>query len=514
MKLRLSALALGTTLLVGCASSGTDQQGRSDPLEGFNRTMYNFNFNVLDPYIVRPVAVAWRDYVPQPARNGLSNFTGNLEEPAVMVNYFLQGDPYQGMVHFTRFFLNTILGMGGFIDVAGMANPKLQRTEPHRFGSTLGHYGAVYIDPDVNISGTSPSGRSLKADNIAPTAWVPNMHFVAPINDQFGWGASITSNYGLATEFNDTYAGGSVGGTTDLETMNLNLSGAYRLNNAWSFGLGFNAVYARAKIERFAGDLGQLVAGQIMQSPAGQTQQGQALAATANGIDSNTKIAHLNGNQWGFGWNAGILYELDKNNRYALTYRSEVKIDFKGNYSSDLNRAFNNYGLPIPTATGGATQSGYLTLNLPEMWEVSGYNRVAPQWAIHYSLAYTSWSQFQQLKATSTSGDTLFQKHEGFKDAYRIALGTTYYYDDNWTFRTGIAFDDSPVPAQNRSISIPDQDRFWLSAGTTYAFNKDASVDVGVSYMHGQSVKINEGPYQFESEGKAWLFGTNFNYAF
>ncbi|WP_268592372.1 outer membrane protein transport protein, partial [Escherichia coli] len=114
--------------------------------------------------------------------------------------------------------------------------------------------------------------------------WVPNMHFVAPINDQFGWGASITSNYGLATEFNDTYAGGSVGGTTDLETMNLNLSGAYRLNNAWSFGLGFNAVYARAKIERFAGDLGQLVAGQIKQSPAWQTPQGQALAATANGI--------------------------------------------------------------------------------------------------------------------------------------------------------------------------------------------------------------------------------------
>ncbi|KAF0664459.1 long-chain fatty acid transporter, partial [Salmonella enterica subsp. enterica serovar Worthington str. BCH-4719] len=144
----------------------------------------------------------------------------------------------------------------------------------------------------------------------------------------------------------------------------------------------------------------------------------------------------------------------------------------------------------------------------------SGYNRVAPQWAIHYSLAYTSWSQFQELKAKSTAGDTLFEKHEGFKDAYRIALGTTYYYDDNWTFRTGIAFDDSPVPAQNRSISIPDQDRFWLSAGTTYAFNKDASVDVGVSYMHGQSVKINEGPYQFESEGKAWLFGTNFNYAF
>ena len=57
--------------------------------------------------------------------------------------------------------------------------------------------GAVYIDPDVNISGKSQfTGADLKADNIAPTAWVPNLHFVAPINEQFGWGASVTSNYG------------------------------------------------------------------------------------------------------------------------------------------------------------------------------------------------------------------------------------------------------------------------------------------------------------------------------
>ncbi len=50
-------------------------------------------------------------------------------------------------------------------------------------------------------------------------------------------------------------------------------------------------------------------------------------------------------------------------------------------------------------------------------------------------------------------------------------------------------------------------------AGTTYAFNKDASVDVGVSYMHGQHVEIKEGPYTFRSEGTAWLYGANFNSA-
>ena len=355
--------------------------------------------------------------------------------------------------------------------------------------------GAVYIDPDVDISGNSPTGRSLDANNIAPSEWVPNIHYVQPINDQWWIGASATSNYGLATEFNDDYTAGGYGGKTDLMTGNLNLSTAYRLNEHFSFGVGFDAVYARAKIERYAGEAG-----------------------TALGFPADTQVAHLKGDEWGYGWNAGILYEVDKNNRFGLSYRSEVKIDFDGDYKSSLPTAVNRINqaanLGLPYATGGSTIPGALTLNLPEMWEVSGWHKVAPQWAVHYSLAYTSWSQFQELKATGSNGQTLFYKDESFKDAYRIALGTTYSYDENWTFRTGIAFDDSPVPADNRSISIPDQDRLWLSAGASYAFNEDASVDVGASYMHGQHVTVKEGPYTFNSVGKAWLYGANFKYKF
>jgi len=382
-------------------------------------------------------------------------------------------------------------GEGAMADTAASAsrNPALlmMYTRPEL------SFGAVFIDPDVDITGKSPSGASLDSKNIAPTAWVPNLHYVQPINDQFAVGASVTSNYGLATEFNDGYTAGAYGGKTDLTTVNLNLSGAYRLNQNFSFGLGFDAVYAKAKLERYAGESG-----------------------AALGMPADTQISHLKGDEWGFGWNAGLLYEVDENNRYGLTYRSEVKVDFDGDYKSSIPSRFNPLQgrTGLPWGTDGNTIPGSLTLNLPEMWEISGYNKVAPQWAVHYSLAYTSWSQFQELKATGNNGQTLFEKHEGFKDAYRIALGTTYFYDDNWTFRTGIAFDDSPVPAQNRSISIPDQDRFWVSAGTSYAFNKDASVDVGISYMHGQKVTIKEGPYTFESVGKAWLYGANFNYRF
>ncbi|ATZ12133.1 long-chain fatty acid transporter FadL [Erwinia amylovora] len=372
--------------------------------------------------------------------------------------------------------------------------------------------GAVFIDPDVNVDGQSASANSLRANNIAPTQWVPNIHYVQPLSDRWWVGASATSNYGLATEFNDGYAGGPFAGKTDLMTMNLNLSTAYRLNRHFSFGIGLDAVYARAKIERTIGELGALL-------PA------YGLPAAP----ADTQIAHLKGDEWGYGWNAGALYEVDDNNRFGLSYRSEVKIDFDGDYRSAVPVAYNAIGsqFGLPTGTGGNTVPGSLSLHLPEMWEVSGYHKVAPQWAVHYSMAYTSWSQFQQLKATGSNGQELFYKDESYHDAWRIALGTSYFYDKNWTFRSGIAFDDSPVPAGKRSISIPDQDRLWLSAGTSYAFNENASVDVGVSYMHGQRVTVKEGndpvasrqngqstPYVFNSSGKAWLYGASFNYKF
>ncbi|MBX9445678.1 long-chain fatty acid transporter FadL [Dickeya chrysanthemi] len=349
--------------------------------------------------------------------------------------------------------------------------------------------GATYINPDIDLRGTSSTGRDASADNIAPNAWVPNLHFIMPLNDQWAFGASATTNFGLGTEFSDNFSAGSIAGKTDLKTSNLNLSAAYRLNQHFSVGLGVNAVYADAKFVRNAGEIGPVL-----------------------GVSSTSEITHMDGKEWGYGWNAGILYELDKNNRFGLSYRSKVDIDFDGSFRNDL---------PPPRGTSGTTIPAKLTLNLPEMWELSAYHRVAPQWAVHYSLAYTSWSDFQELRATGSNGQQLFQKDENFHDAYRIALGTTYYYDDNWTFRTGIAFDDSPVPADKRTISIPDQDRLWLSAGTTYAFNKDASVDVGVSYMHGQKVTIREPgvapnlpSYTFNSEGRAWLYGVNFNYSF
>lgn len=60
--------------------------GVYDPFEGFNRAMWNLNYDYFDPYLARPVSLAYVDYTPSFIRTGIKNFLANLDEPASMVN--------------------------------------------------------------------------------------------------------------------------------------------------------------------------------------------------------------------------------------------------------------------------------------------------------------------------------------------------------------------------------------------------------------------------------------------
>lgn len=136
----LTAL-LGAFLLTGCATKPNGE--RNDPMEGFNRTMWDFNYKVLDPYVMEPVAKGWKNYVPKPISRGLANMANNLDEPVSFVNRLLEGEPRKAFVHFNRFWINTVFGLGGFMDIAS-ASKELRVDNQRDFGETLGSYG---VDP-------------------------------------------------------------------------------------------------------------------------------------------------------------------------------------------------------------------------------------------------------------------------------------------------------------------------------------------------------------------------------
>ncbi|MGC6408881.1 outer membrane protein transport protein [Bisgaard Taxon 45] len=355
--------------------------------------------------------------------------------------------------------------------------------------------GAIYVDPKIHLSSPLP-GFSYK--NIAPNALVPTVYGVYPINEKFAVGGGLNVNYGLATEFDDKYAGGALGGNTDLTAINFNLSGAYRVTEKFSVGLGLNAVHAKAKLERYAGmALKAKAQGLMSQMP----DVAKALAA----LPANTIISKLQGDKWGFGWNAGLVYEFNERNRIGVAYHSQVDIDFKGQYSNQLP--------VVAKGLGGKEIPGTLHLPLPAYWEISGYHKMTDRFAMHYSYKYTQWSKFKELRAKGTDGNTLFSKTEAFRDSSRIALGASYEVTDALTVRTGIAYDESAADEHN-TISIPDTDRTWFSVGATYHFTPNVSLDAGFAHLTGKKNTFTEEKVPFTSKASANLYGLNVNYRF
>ncbi|AWI50194.1 hypothetical protein DDU33_01165 [Actinobacillus porcitonsillarum] len=172
MKLKYIALLSSVLVISACSSSIDPATGeRKDPLEGFNRAMWKVNYEYLDPYVVKPVAKGWRDYVPSPIKTGLVNVANNLDEPASFVNRLLEGEGKKAMIHFNRFWINTVFGLGGLIDWASLT-PDLKQEGSREFGDTMGKYGVgsgAYIMVPGYGATTPRQAIGRVVDNTYPT---------------------------------------------------------------------------------------------------------------------------------------------------------------------------------------------------------------------------------------------------------------------------------------------------------------------------------------------------------
>lgn len=125
------------SMLMGCASHPNAHP--HDPWEPFNRRVSAFNDDV-DAVIAKPIATAYKEYLPTFLRTGVNNFFSNLTDPWTVVNSVLQLKPQAAVESFMRFNVNTFLGLGGLLDIASE-----MRIDKHvaDFGQTLGHWGVT-----------------------------------------------------------------------------------------------------------------------------------------------------------------------------------------------------------------------------------------------------------------------------------------------------------------------------------------------------------------------------------
>jgi long-chain fatty acid transport protein len=380
-------------------------------------------------------------------------------------------------------------------DAASLArNPALMATFDKAQLSIVGSY----VSPDVDVKGVSnPRGPAsdLDANDVAPAQIVPAMYYIQPINDKFAAGLAIYSNYGTGTEYDTDYAAGSAAGNTSIMSVNFNPNVSYRVNEQLSLGAGVSVVYATAELQRHAG---------------------------ANGFNlpKDANIAKMEGDGYGYGWNLGALYEVNENNRFGISYKSKVKTELKGEYTGTSSAS-----TPNPFGAQN-TVDGTLDINLPSILEISGYHKLTDKFAISYSWMYTTWSDFGDIVAEGADCNDVIggggqglclEKKEDFNNSSRYAVGGEYYLSEVVTLRAGYAYDEQ---AGEATLSIPDTDRQWYTAGVTYKASQALSFDLAAAFVSGKDITFKEdvplsvGNAAFRSSADAYIYSVQMNYSF
>jgi phospholipid-binding lipoprotein MlaA len=177
--------------LAGCATTATlppevpamhsnsefaddEQILANDPMEGYNRSMYKFNYN-FDKYFFIPVVDAYEFVLPTFAQTGVTNFFNNINEGRTFYNSLLQAKGTKAMITAGRFLTNTTLGIGGLFDPATSLGMKRQTED---FGQTLGVWGVghgPYFVLPVLGPGTTRSATGFVADTAIHSAVITSV---------------------------------------------------------------------------------------------------------------------------------------------------------------------------------------------------------------------------------------------------------------------------------------------------------------------------------------------------
>lgn len=368
--------------------------------------------------------------------------------------------------------------------------------------------GGIYVDPNVDVSGKINDTIPTSSKDFAHSAVIPNFYLSHRVNEKLALGVALGTNYGMETDLNDNFAASHFGNTASIITKELNLNIAYQVMPQLSVGGGVRYVMGEGHFGATA--------------PKGAKLPIPAIPGLSIPIPKGTTLKYMEGTDEAFGWQVGTAWQINDANRIGFTYKSEVKLNLEGHAKG--------LGFDLYANNKSDTYAGSMALAMPATAELASFHQLTESVAIHASFNWTDWSSFEKLEANIPSLSTPVQdiKEEHWEDNYRIALGGTYQLNQKITLRSGIAYDTSAVSDKNRTITIPETDRTWLSIGAGYEWSQNLSLDAGFTYIIAKDAPITEsrgyesdndaqdigGSFTGETTGSVWLLGVQANYRF
>lgn len=297
-------------------------------------------------------------------------------------------------------------------------------------GSNLGTVGVG----DVVDNGVLPTGY-------ATYAW-----------DRWAVGLSMTSPYGLITDAPCNWSGRYYGCYNRIADFNIGAQVAYRVTDWLTLGGGLQANYMDARL--------------------GQAQYITGAPTYATGY------TQVDGSSIAYGFTLGALFTLAPGTTVGIGYRSQLSQNLEG-----LTTIY------TPTGTAAGVLATTANLTLPDQITASFRSKLDPRWTVMGTVEWTNWSTMQQLVIVPAAGTpSVLSLH--WQDGWFFSGGFEYQWDPKLALRAGLAYEISPVTDEYRTPRLPDSNRLWLSAGLTYAWTSQLSIDFAYTHIFGQSGSI------------------------
>ncbi|WP_281544060.1 outer membrane protein transport protein [Grimontia sp. SpTr1] len=366
--------------------------------------------------------------------------------------------------------------------------------------------GLIYVDPNVDVEGRQywtqqDPGTPTSSEDFADSAFIPNFYFSHQLNEKVYLGLALSSNFGMHTKLDDNFKGTQFGNEASVMTMEINPNIAYKINDQFSVGAGVRYVLGEGSIgAKSSADIKKPLNGNVI-------------------VPTGTTLKYMEGDDTAWGWQAGAAWQINEDNRLGFNYRSEVNLNLEGHAT----------GLAFGTTT--AQLPGSMELTLPATAEIASFHQLTDTVAVHASINWTDWSTFEKLEANipSLSQPNQLVKQENWKDNYRFAVGATYQLNTKTQLRSGVAYDTAAVDDANRTITIPETDRLWLSLGAGYHYSDNLTLDAGFTYIFAKDADVKEprdgissdltsvpfgGTFEGQTSGNVWLAGVQATYRF
>lgn len=324
-------------------------------------------------------------------------------------------------------------------------NPAGMTRLPGRQIVVVGHL----IKPQAEFSGTvSPAIGGGAGGDAGSWSFVPNGYFAYRLTPKIHLGVGLNSPFGLKTEYGPGWMGRYQAIKSEVKTVNLNPSIAYKLSDTLSLGAGLN-------IQRIEAVLTSL----------------QPLGAPP----APTPLVTIKGDDYGWGYNLGALWQATPATRIGLSYRSEVAYTLEGT-SSTSN--------PSVTSLNGPVTAD---ITLPASASLSLFHTLSSQWDLLADVTWTGWSSFDRLPIQGTVNKTT---PENWQDILRYSLGATWHMSDKLSLRGGLAYDEAPVSDRYRTPRIPDGARTWVALGGQYRLSGRGALDFGYAHLFVNSPEL------------------------